>query len=76
MYLSNDGCLLNIPFRYPTGKGWSDSFANPLIVSTLAKALHTEHKWLYKQPSLYITCKNLSMLSILVIQGFLFCNSA
>ena len=67
MYLGNGGCLLNIPFRYLTSRGWSDSFANPLIVTTLAKALRASHKQLYKQPSLYIPCKNLSTLSILVI---------
>ena len=67
MYLGNGGCLLNIPFRYLTSRGWSESFTNPLIVTTLAKALRAAHKPLYKQPSLYVPCKNLRTLSILVI---------
>ena len=66
MYLGNGGCLLNIPFRYLTSKGWSDSFANILMITVLAKALRAALKPLHK-PSLYIPCKNLSTLSILVI---------
>ena len=76
MYLCNGECLLNISFRYLTSRVWSDSFANPLMVITLTKALRAADKLLYKQPSLYIPYKNLSTLSILVIQGFSFRDSA
>ena len=67
VYKGNDGCLLSIPFRYVTGKGWPESFANPLIVTTLAKALCAATEPLYKQPSLKISCKNLSTFCIVVI---------
>ena len=76
MYVGNGGCLLNIPFRYLTSRGLSERFANPLIVTRLTKALLVAHKPLYKQPSLYRPCKNLSTLSILVMQGFSFRDSA
>lgn len=46
--ISNGECLSNIPFRYLTSTGWSESFANPLIVTTLAKAC-AAHEPLYKQ---------------------------
>ena len=65
MYLGSGGCLFNIPFRY---QGWSKSVANPLIATILAKPLHAAHKPLYKQPSLFMPCENLSTLSIIVMQ--------
>ena len=61
LYLGNDGCLLNVHFRYLTSTGWSDSFASALIVITMAKSLRAAHKSLYKQPSLCVSCKNLNV---------------
>ena len=63
MYLGHGGFLLNVPVRYLTSRGWSESLAKPLIVTTLAKAFCAAHK----QPSLHMPCKNLCTLSILVI---------
>ena len=51
MYLGNGRCVL---FRNLTSRGWSKSFANSLIVTTLAKTFRAANKPLYKQPSLYI----------------------
>ena len=67
MYLGHGGCLLNVPVRYLTSRGCSESLAKPLIVTTLAKAFCAAHKPAYKQPSLHMPCKNLCTLSILVI---------
>ena len=61
--LDNEGCLLKIPFRYLEIIGWSESFENPLMHTTLDMALLAPYGPLYRQPLVYIPCKNNSTLS-------------
>ena len=63
VYLGKGGCLLKIPFRYLEIIGWSESFENPLMHTTLDRALLAPHSPLYRQPLVYIACKNESKLS-------------
>ena len=47
-----------MPFKYWEMRGRSDSFINPLIVTTLDNALRAAHKPLYKHPFRYMPCRN------------------
>ena len=50
VWLGKEGCLLKIPFRYLEIIGWSESFVNPLMHTTLDRALLAQHSPLFKQP--------------------------
>ena len=76
VYLGKGGCLLKIPFRYLEIIGWSESFENPLMHKTLDRALLPPHSSIYKQPLVYIPCKNDSTLSTDVSIGSLFLDNA
>ena len=76
VYLGKGGCLLRIPFRYLEIIGWSESFENPLMHTTLDRALLAPHSPLYRQPLVYIPCKNESTLSTDVSMGSSFLDNA
>ena len=76
VYLGKGGCLLKIPFRYLEIIGWSESFENPLMHTTLDRALLAPHSPLYRQPLVYTPCKNDSTLSTDVSMGSSFLDSA
>ena len=76
LYLGKGGCLLKIPFRYLEIIGWSESFENPLMHTTLDRALLAPHSPLYRQPLVYIPCKNESTLSTDVSMGSSFLDNA
>ena len=69
VYLGKGGCLLRIPFRYLEIIGWSESFENSLMHSTLDRALLAPHNRLYRQPLAYIPRINESTLSTDVSMG-------
>ena len=75
-YLGKGGCLSKIPFRYLEIIGWSESFENPLMHTTLDRALLAPHSPLYRQPLVYIPCKNESTLSTDVSMGSSFLDNA
>ena len=50
VWLGKEGCLLKIPFRYLEIIGWSESFVNPLMHTTLDRALLAQHNPVFKQP--------------------------
>ena len=75
-YLGKGGCLLKLPFRYLEIIGWSESFENPLMHTTLDRALLAPHSPLYRQPLVYIPCKNESKLSTDVSMGSSFLGNA
>ena len=58
VHLGKGGCLLKILFRYFEITGWFKIFENPLIHTTIDRALLAPHSPLYEQPLVYITCKN------------------
>ena len=76
VYLGKGGCPLKIPFRYLEITGWSQSFENPLMHTTLDRALLAPHSPLYRQPLVYIPCKNESTLSTDVSMGSSFLDNA
>ena len=76
VYLGKGGCPLKIPFRYLEITGWSQSFENPLMHTTLDRALLAPHSPLYRQPLVYIPCKNESKLSTDVSMGYSFLGNA
>ena len=64
------------PFRYLEITGWSESFENPLMHTTLDRALLAPHSRLYRQPLAYIPRKNESTLSTDVSMGSSFLDNA
>ena len=76
VYIGKGGCLLRIPFRYLEIIGWSESFENPLMHTTLDRALLAPHSRLYRQPLAYIPRKNESTLSTDVSMGSSFLDNA
>ena len=76
VYLRKGGCLLKIPFRYLEIIGSSNSFEDPLIHTTLDRAPLAPHSPLYRQPLVYIPCKNESTLSTDVSIGSSFLDNA
>ena len=76
VYLGKGRCPLKIPFRYIEITGWSQSFENLLMHTTLDRALLAPHSPLYRQPLVYIPCKNESKLSTDVSMGSSFLGNA
>ena len=76
VYLGKGRCPLKIPFRYIEITGWSQSFENLLMHTTLDRALLAPHSPLYRQPLVYIPCKNESTRSTDVSMGSSFLDNA
>ena len=76
MYLGKKEYLLKIPFRHLEIIGWSETFENPLMHSTLDRALLAPHSPPYRQPLVYIPCKKESTLSTDVSMGSSFLDNA
>ena len=67
---------INISFRYLEIIGWSESFENLLMHTTLDRALLAPHNPLCRHPLVYIPCKNEMALSTDVSMGSSFLDNA